>query len=180
MPATAAEHRLPVASPAVRPRQVVAMNERLRAAMVQARVDVDDVHRAAQVDPKTVQRWLGGRVPHQRHRWTVARLVNEDEAYLWPTSERQLSRQSTSTAELVALYAHRSDAPSELWTRLIDDVRESVDVLGYAMQFLPEMYAGFATRMVAKAEAGATVRLAIVDPGAPELASRPVGAPARC
>lgn len=148
------------------------MNERLRAAMVQAKLSVDDVYRATQVDPKTVQRWLHGRIPHQRHRWTVSKLVNEDEAYLWPTSERELSSKSTSTAELVALYAHRSDAPSELWTRLIDDARESVDILGYAVQFLPEMYAGFATRMVAKAEAGAKVRLAIVEPDSEELAAR--------
>ena len=62
-------------------------NERLRRAMAAAHVGVEEVSQATQVDPKTVQRWLKGRVPHARHRWTVAELVHEDERYLWPNAD---------------------------------------------------------------------------------------------
>jgi hypothetical protein len=37
-----------------------------------------------QVDPKTVRRWLEGRVPYLRHRWALAGLLDADEADLWP------------------------------------------------------------------------------------------------
>src|SRR5215207_5636846 len=65
-------------------------NERLRRAMAAAHVGVEEVSQATQVDPKTVQRWLKGRVPHARHRWTVAELVHEDERYLWPDAHPRL------------------------------------------------------------------------------------------
>lgn len=49
-------------------------NERLRNAMVMAHVDIEAITRITGVDPKTVQRWLGGRIPHTRHRWEIAKL----------------------------------------------------------------------------------------------------------
>ncbi|WP_432486902.1 XRE family transcriptional regulator [Kineococcus sp. SYSU DK018] len=147
-------------------------NERLRRAMVRATVTVEDVHKLTGVDEKTVQRWIKGRVPHQRHRWAVAKLVSEDEAYLWPTSEARLDSSAGSTAEVVAAYAHRADAPSSLWTRLIDDARHAVDVLGYAVQFLPELYPALGTRLVAKAGDGCRVRIAVADPDSAEVAAR--------
>ncbi|MGH8897716.1 MAG: helix-turn-helix domain-containing protein [Egibacteraceae bacterium] len=58
-------------------------NERLRAAMAATHVSVDELARAAEVDPKTVQRWLAGRIPHARHRWAVATRLAEDESYLY-------------------------------------------------------------------------------------------------
>ena len=36
------------------------------------------------VDPKTVQRWLLGRVPYRRHRATIARALDTSEHELWP------------------------------------------------------------------------------------------------
>jgi len=66
-------------------------NERLRTAMTTARVDVDAVATSAGVDPKTVQRWLAGRIPRSRHRWSVASLVGEDEHYLSPDSPESTS-----------------------------------------------------------------------------------------
>src|SRR5207244_13422196 len=44
-------------------------NERLRSAMAKAGKDIANLADATAVDPKTVQRWLAGRVPHPRHRW---------------------------------------------------------------------------------------------------------------
>lgn len=54
-------------------------NERLRTAMANAQVDIDQLAEATKVDPKTVQRWLAGRVPHPRHRWKVSELISQEE-----------------------------------------------------------------------------------------------------
>ena len=67
-------------------------NERLRTAMANAQVDIDQIAEATRVDPKTVQRWLAGRVPHPRHRWKVSELVSQEEGYLWPTARPDVHR----------------------------------------------------------------------------------------
>src|SRR6266567_4495004 len=90
-------------------------NERLRKAMVTAHLGVQEISEATGVDPKTVQRWLNGRAPHARHRWTIAELVKEDERYLWPTIEGERTPGSPSTSEVVAAYGHRADVPPERW-----------------------------------------------------------------
>src|SRR5690242_9761252 len=60
------------------------IGEPLRRALVGARLRDIDVAQSLGVDPKTVQRWLGGRVPHARHRWGVADLLSVHEYDLWP------------------------------------------------------------------------------------------------
>ncbi|MGH8897916.1 MAG: hypothetical protein ACRDZ4_13065 [Egibacteraceae bacterium] len=57
----------------------MAGNEQLRSAMAAGRRDVVAVARAVHVDPKTVQRRLSGQVPHPRHRWAVADLLNVED-----------------------------------------------------------------------------------------------------
>ena len=86
-------------------------NERLRTAMADARVDIDQVAEATRVDPKTVQRWLAGRVPHPRHRWKVSELVGQEEGYLWPTARPDVAPGAPATSEVVAAYAHRARYP---------------------------------------------------------------------
>jgi hypothetical protein len=140
--------------------------------MTRAHVSIENVQRSTGVDAKTDQRWLGGRVPHRRHRWAVAALLGEDEAYLWPESADHVSSGAGSTAEVVAAYAHRADIPSAVWTRLIDDARRRIDILGYAVLFLPEAYPGLALRLAAKADDGCGVRIALADAESPQVLSR--------
>lgn len=113
-------------------------NERLRAAMAVTHVSVDELARAAEVDPKTVQRWLAGRIPHARHRWAVATRLAEDQSYLWPDAHRPTG--PDSTAEVIAAYAHRADMPSTAWPKLLLGARHQIDLLGYAMLFFPELH----------------------------------------
>jgi len=87
-------------------------NERLRGAMAKAQADVEAITKATGVDPKTVQRWLNGRVPHPRHRWAIASLLREDEGYLWPAARPDLSPGAEATSEVVAAYGHRADIPN--------------------------------------------------------------------
>src|SRR3954468_17736130 len=111
--------------------------QRLRAAMTAATVDVDAVATAASVDPKTVQRWLNGRVPHPRHRWRLVELLGEEEGYLWPEVANGRSKEA-SKAELLTLYPHRADIPIELWRSLFAHAERAIDILVYAAPFLHE------------------------------------------
>jgi transcriptional regulator with XRE-family HTH domain len=147
-------------------------NERLRRAMTAAHLDVLEVSEATGVDPKTVQRWLKGRVPHARHRWTIAKLVNEDERYLWAGVDGQRLPGSPTTAEVIAAYPHRAEVPPERWWDLLVDAKRQVDLLAYAMLFLPETHSRLFDLLRGKAAAGGTVRIAMVDPAARELAER--------
>jgi hypothetical protein len=88
-------------------------NERLRKAIATAHGGVEEVAEAAEVNAKTVQRWLSGRLPYAHHRRAVARLLGEDEAFLWPDGEKAVAPGEQSTSEVVAAYAHRADLPAE-------------------------------------------------------------------
>lgn len=55
-------------------------NERLRAAIATAGLTIEDVAARAEVDPKTVERWIRlGRLPHRAHRFATAKLLGRDE-----------------------------------------------------------------------------------------------------
>jgi len=45
-----------------------------------------------QVDPKTVRRWLEGRIPYLRYRWALSAMLGLDETDLWPQLRRNGSR----------------------------------------------------------------------------------------
>jgi transcriptional regulator with XRE-family HTH domain len=138
-------------------------NERLRNAMIAAHMDVDSLTRAMNVDPKTVQRWLKGRVPHLRHRWEIAKLLKEHEDFLWPPNEKSVTT-TEHTAEIVAAYAHRSDVPVARWWQLFLQAQKQIDLLGYAMQFLPEQHPRLQSLLQEKATNGCLIRIALADP----------------
>jgi lambda repressor-like predicted transcriptional regulator len=112
-------------------------NERLRAALDRRRASIEAVAVAAEVDPKTVGRWLGGRTPHPRHRWVVAKFLHEDEEFLWPGVQRRSADPSSANAEIVAAYPYRSDMPKSTWSELINGAKRQIDLLGYTLYFLP-------------------------------------------
>jgi hypothetical protein len=138
------------------------VNGRLRTALVRRAITVEQAAASTQVDPKTVQRWLAGRTPHSRHRWALARLLQEDEDYLWP--DLVATRQGNRVAELVSLYSHRADVPFDLWWALLQDAERDIQVLVYAALFLHEQYPAINELLVAKCRAGCRVRVALGDP----------------
>ncbi|MBV9689109.1 MAG: helix-turn-helix transcriptional regulator [Ktedonobacteraceae bacterium] len=146
-------------------------NERLRQAMIAAHVDIDTITEATNVDPKTVQRWLNGRVPHARHRWKVAELLKEHEDFLWPADEDVIPT-TTHTSEVIAAYAHRSDVLAHAWWQLFLRAKERIDLLGYAMLFLPEQHPYLVDLLKEKAQASCKVRIAIADPSSTNVQMR--------
>jgi transcriptional regulator with XRE-family HTH domain len=145
-------------------------NDRLRRALVARALTVEAVAERAEVDPKTVQRWLAGRTPHARHRWAVAALLGRDEADLWPEVSNQ--HRGADEGELVTVYAHRADVPANLWRELLEQTRRQIAILAYAALFLPEQHLDLIDLLRAKAAGGCQVRLALGDPTSPKLLER--------
>jgi hypothetical protein len=132
--------------------------------MAAAGLDVHAVVEAAAVDPKTVQRWLGGRVPHPRHRMVLVRLLGEDEGYLWPSARPDVGPGAEATSEVVAAYGHRVDVPKARWTDLLATARRHIDLLGYAFLFLPEQHVELASAIARTCAGGCQVRIMLSDP----------------
>jgi hypothetical protein len=146
-------------------------NDRLRSAMVTARRDVCDVAGVTGVDPKTVYRWLAGRVPHPRHRRAICSLLSESEDFLW-ASAAVVASPAEMSAEVVAVYAHRADLPAQRWWELLTRARRQIDLLGYAMLFLPEQHPELISCLKQKAGAACRIRIALSDPDCAEVAQR--------
>lgn len=140
------------------------INERLKDAMATARIDIEALTRATGVDPKTVQRWLHGRTPHARHRWKIADLLHQREDILWPSITNKTTTNAICTLEIIAAYAHRADIPASAWWQLFEQAKEGIDLLGYAMLFIPEQNAGLVNLFKEKALSGCKIRIALANP----------------
>lgn len=146
------------------------MNENLRHALIRARLQPLDVATRLTVDPKTVSRWLGGRVPHPRHRLAVADLLQVDENDLWPEN---VHRRSSVSAEIKAVYPHRWAVPADTWRTFFDAAQAEIGILVYSGLFLAED-AGLLRILTQRATAGVRVRILLGNPDSPHVAARGV------
>jgi hypothetical protein len=141
----------------------------LRRALAESRLRDVDVAQALGVDPKTVQRWLAGRLPHARHRWALADLVNKHEYDLWP----QLAGRPAQAInqEILATYTHRGAVPRDHWQQLFANAKTEIGILAYAGLFLAEDI-DIVRTMRDKAEDGVTIRMLLGDPDSEQVAQR--------
>jgi transcriptional regulator with XRE-family HTH domain len=146
------------------------LNEPLRRALLRARLREDDVAAQLGVDPKTVRRWLTGRIPYASNRAALAHLVDADEADLWPDAEGPLAARPRPE-ELGAVYPHRWSVPREVWTRFFASAEQGIGILAYTALFLAED-AGILHILADKGRTGITVRIALGDPESPHVAER--------
>jgi transcriptional regulator with XRE-family HTH domain len=146
------------------------LNEPLRRALLRARLREDDVASRLGVDPKTVRRWLTGRIPYASNRAALADLVGMDEADLWPNAEGPLAVRPRPE-ELGAIYSHRWSVPREVWTCFFASAEQEIGILAYSALFLAED-AGILHILADKGRAGVTVRIALGDPESPHVAER--------
>jgi transcriptional regulator with XRE-family HTH domain len=138
------------------------VNELLRRLLLQAHLREDDVAARLGVDPKTVRRWLNGRVPHPHNRAAVADLLGAQEADLWPDVTGTVTTRVTPD-ELVTVYPHRSAIPREVWFQFFASAEREIGILAYSALFLAKD-TGILHLLADKGRAGATVRIALADP----------------
>jgi transcriptional regulator with XRE-family HTH domain len=146
-------------------------NERLRAVMLNRGLDLDGLAESIGVDPKTVERWIGGRVPRRKNQLALAAALREDVRYLWPDGVPKAQQLDVSRAELVAFYPHRSLLPTEDWLDFFRQARQEIGVLVHAGGFLAEN-ARFLRLLRDKAAGDVRVRILLGDPESPEVLRR--------
>jgi DNA-binding transcriptional regulator YdaS (Cro superfamily) len=145
------------------------MNHPLARALYGAGLDTTDVAARLGVDPKTVQRWLAGRIPYPRHRVALIELTGWTTYDLWPQVARP--PESSASDEIRVSYAHRSAVPVDAWSRLFARAQSQIGILAYSALFLAEDTA--AQRVLReKAQAGVRVRIALGDPAGKHVRQR--------
>jgi transcriptional regulator with XRE-family HTH domain len=146
------------------------VNENLRRAMLRARLSEEDVAARLQVDPKTVRRWLEGRVPYLRHRWVLASLLDADEADLWPEIHAANAKRSRP-AEIKAVYPHRQAMPAQAWHSLFRSAKHEIGILARTDLFLAKE-PGILDVLAERARVGVRVRICVRNPDASVAAER--------
>jgi transcriptional regulator with XRE-family HTH domain len=151
-------------------REALMVNEPLRQALLRARLRENDVAARLGVDPKTVRRWLNGRLPYPHNRAALAELVGADEADLWPSAGGPLALRSRPE-ELGTVYPHRWAVPRDIWVQLFGSAEREIAILAYSALFLAED-AGILRILADKGRSGVAVRVALGDPDGPNIAGR--------
>ncbi len=142
--------------------------------MLRARLREDDVAALLGVDPKTVRRWLSGRVPYPSSRAALADLVGMDEADLWPDASGPLAGRSRPE-ELATVYPYRWAIQRDVWKRFFESAEHEIGVLAYSALFLAED-AGLLGIIADKASRGVRVRIALAKPDGATIAQCGQGA----
>ncbi|MFG2491509.1 XRE family transcriptional regulator [Streptomyces caniferus] len=138
-------------------------NERLRAAMAAGGWTHATLAARAQVDPKSVERWVNlGRTPRRATALLAAETLGGDVHALWPALRQARSARAVSS-ELVALYDQRADVPVSTFTDMLAEARENIDVLVYAAVFLHEGFPRLNDLLRERAAEGCSVRIALGD-----------------
>ena len=149
----------------------MAPNERLRAVMLERGETPESIATAVRVDPKTVERWIAGRLPYTRTRYTLAKLLQSDETYLWPGSKTAHQMAGISESEILTVYPHRWAVPRDAWSHLFDGAEEEIGILVFSGYFIGDD-PGMRQILRSKAEDGVRVRILLGDPDSAHLAAR--------
>jgi transcriptional regulator with XRE-family HTH domain len=137
------------------------LNENLCRALIRARLTEEDVAARLQVDPKTIRRWLEGRVPYLRHRWAIAAMLGVDETDLWP----QLRTTRTRPDEVIAVYPSRDTMPRDVWLHLFGSAHHEIGILDDADQPIAADHAIVDT-LGERARSGVKLRICLYDANA--------------
>ncbi|MFG2750062.1 helix-turn-helix domain-containing protein [Streptomyces xanthophaeus] len=148
-------------------------NERLRGAIVESNLKLEQVAERLGVSPKTVERWISDpkRKPYRRFQYALASMLRQDVSYLWPDERTSEEVTASSNSEVLRLYPHRSVVPQDAWTKLYTDATTHFDVLVYSGFWLTED-ARFHRLVREKSAAGVPVRFMLGDPDSQAVAVR--------
>lgn len=118
---------------------------------------------AADVDPKSVERWANlGRTPRRVTALKAAEALGEDVHALWPALRQARAARAVSP-ELVTLYDQRADLPVSTFVDLFSHATERIDVLVYAAVFLHEAYPRLNDLLRERTAEGCRIRIALGD-----------------
>ena len=146
------------------------MNDTLRRAMFDARLTEGDLATRLAVDPKTVRRWLDGRLPYPRHRNDLARLLAVQEFELWPELAAIHAARSRP-AEVTAVYPRRTSIAQEGWRSLFASAKHEISILAYSALFLAEN-AGLLQLLADRSSEGVQINIALGSPESAHVAQR--------
>ncbi|MFJ3547948.1 helix-turn-helix domain-containing protein [Streptomyces sp. NPDC090114] len=148
-------------------------NERLRGAIVESGLTMEQVAERLGVSPKTVDRWISDptRKPYRRFQYAVASMLRREVSYLWPDERTAEEVTSSSESELVQLYPHRSVVPKDAWVKLYANASVCFDVLVYSGFWLTEDPA-FHRLVREKSADGVPVRFMLGNPSSEAVAVR--------
>jgi transcriptional regulator with XRE-family HTH domain len=135
-------------------------NEQLRQALRNAGLEVEDLAVRAEVDVKTVRRWLSGRTPRARYRRRVAEVLGVSEQLLWPGATPDTeSAELDGVGEVVEVFTSRGDDPD--WRELLTEARERVDLVDLTLAGVIDDRDG--QLLAAAASRGCRVRVLVSD-----------------
>jgi transcriptional regulator with XRE-family HTH domain len=103
--------------------------------MFEAQLSQSDLAARLAVDPKTVQRWLDGRLPYARYRDQLAQLLGLDEGEIWPEVLASRPARSVPT-DLAAAYPRRNLIPQGAWLSIFAGAAVEVNIVAYSAEFL--------------------------------------------
>jgi hypothetical protein len=146
------------------------VNHPLARALHAAGISTVDVATRLSVDPKTVDRWIAGRMPYPRHRNALARLTGWSLQDLWPDLPRQADPDGQAD-EVRVVYPQRNVVPASAWSRLFESAKLEISILAYSALFLAEDLA-VSTLIRDKADAGVHVRVALGKPDGQHVVDR--------
>lgn len=137
------------------------VNMRLQSVLHQRGIRPEALAQVCEVDPKTVSRWLGGRMPHPRHRRSVAQHLRIEEEFLWPPTPD--ATPVPENAELVATYSNRAEVPRDVWLSLLRGATEQIDILVFSGTFIVQSNPLVVKMLAEQAARGTMVRLCFGD-----------------
>jgi hypothetical protein len=143
----------------------------LKQALDEAHLHVNDLAKQIGVDPKTVRRWIAGRLPYPRHRRKVSEILGLNETDLWPQTLTQPTLSEPPSTKIIATYPHRWSVPRAAWLQLFGHAQHEIGILAYAGLFLAED-TGIIQLIADKARGGVNVRILLGDPDSPKVAER--------
>jgi lambda repressor-like predicted transcriptional regulator len=140
-------------------------NQQLRSRMTAAGLSVEAFAKKADVDRRTVERWLAGVAgPQLATARSAAAALECEPNDLWPDRFAILTPPGAGTVA-VSVYASRADIPASVWSGHFAAAQHHIDIVVFGGTFLFDTVHGFNRLMTEAAGRGAVIRLAVGDPG---------------
>lgn len=140
--------------------------------MLDAEVTPARLAQLAEVDTKTVQRWLNeDRMPYPITRHRVSRALGHEETYLWPELLTNGLGSPACRDAIAGVWPTRTAISSDMWHSLFNHAKRRIDILVYAGAFLVETL-DLADVLRFKAKQGTAIRVLVGNPESSAVKAR--------